>query len=209
MTWIKSNALFNHSQHSGPTVVFAGDGTSGGPPHYPPGVWNTVDLKPLGVTADAKRAELTGHLIITDLNPDIDNLTVTVRPPGSTLGEGNYQMQAVSVFSGDGARGAQSVKVALVNGCFQLYWQKTVAGVPENGNPSGFLLNLWLSEWTRDLPDASVDQSTAIASLQSAVTAMQAQIFALQQTPPPSSPPPDMTIDVPVGGLTVRLRQPA
>ncbi len=234
MPWNESNRIFTFDQHSGPTVVFAGDGTSGGPPHYAPEVWHTIDLKPLGVSADAKFAEITGFLIITDLGSEIDNLTATFRPPGSTLDAGNYQMQVISVFSGDGQRQVQSVTVALVNGCFEFYWKKQVGGVSENGHPTAFLLNLRLSKWGRFEP-AGTDQSVAIAALQSAVVALQAQVAALpdhsaaiaalqsadvahatsisalevavaalQASPPPQT---STVVTVPPGGVTIQFVQ--
>jgi hypothetical protein len=231
MAWNKSNEVYNYDQHSGPTVVFAGDTTSGAPPHYAPDVWHTIDLKPLGVTADAKFAEITGFLIITDLGSEIDNLTATFRPPGSTLNEGNYQMQAISVWSGGGERQVQSVTVALVNGCFEFFWKKQVGGVSENGHPSSFLLNLRLSKWGRFEPAGSdqsaaiaaldariaaleaapapADHSAEIAALQSDVTALQNAVAALQSAPPP---PPEATptvINVPPEGLTVQFVQAA
>lgn len=221
MAWNESNKIYTHDQHSGPTVVFAGDGTSGGPPHYAPGVWHTIDLKPLGVTADAKFAEITGFLIITDLGSEIDNLTATFRPPGGTLNEGNYQMQAISVWSGGGERQVQSVTVALVNGCFEFFWKKQVGGVSENGHPSSFLLNLWLSKWGRFEPAGS-DQSAAIAALQTDVASLQAaiaalpdhapaiadlqtRVAALETAPPPPSQP--TVITVPPEGITVQFVQ--
>lgn len=220
MAWNESNRVFTHDQHSGPTVVFAGDTTSGAPPHYAPDMWHTIDLKPLGVSSDAKFAEITGFLIITDAGPEIDNLTATFRPPGSTLNEGNYQMQAISVWSGGGERQVQSVTVGLVNGCFQFFWKKQVGGVSENGHPSSFLLNLWLSKWGRFEPAGS-DQSAAIAALQSDVAALQsaiaalpdhtpaiadlqARVTALEAAPTPSSP---TVISVPTEGLTVQFVQ--
>lgn len=219
MGWNESNRIFNHDQHSGPTVVFAGDTTSGGPPHYAPDVWHTIDLKPLGVTADAKFAEITGFLIITDLGSEIDNLTATFRPPGSTLNEGNYQMQAISVWSGGGERQVQSVTVALVNGCFEFFWKKQVGGVSESGHPTAFLLNLWLSKWGRYEPVGS-DQSAAIAALQSDVATLQAaiavlpdhapaiadlqtRVAALESVSPPSSSP--TVISVPPEGVTIQF----
>lgn len=219
MAWNESNRVFNWDTHSGPTVVFAGDTTSGGPPHYAPEMWHTIDLKPLGVTADAKFAEINGFLIITDAGAEIDNLTATFRPPGSTLNEGNYQMQAISVWSGGGERQVQSCTVALVNGCFQFYWKKQVGGVSENGHPSSFLLNLWLAKWGRFEPAGS-DQSAAIAALQSDVTALQSivaalpdhapaisslqdRVAALEASPPPPSAP--TVINVPPEGITLQF----
>lgn len=235
MSWNESNRIFTYAQHSGPTVVFAGDGTSGAPPHYAPDMWHTIDLKPLGVTADAKFAEITGFLIISDLGPgsEIDNLTASFRPPGSTLNEGNYQMQAVSVFHLDGQRQVQSVTVALVNGCFEFYWKKQVGGISENGHPTSFLLNLWLAKWGRF--EATGDPSQEIAALQSVVSALQTQVAALPDhsaaisalqsadtshdasiaaleaavaalhaSPPPQTP---TVVTVPAGGITIQFVQ--
>lgn len=235
MPWKESNRIFTFDQHSGPTVVFAGDTTSGAPPHYAPEVWHTIDLKPLGVSADAKFAEITGFLIITDAGSEIDNLTATFRPPGSTLNEGNYQMQAISVWSGGGERQVQSVTVGLVDGCFQFFWKKQVGGVSENGHPTSFLLNLWLAKWGRF--EATGDPSQEIAALQSAVSALQTQVAALpdhsaaiaalqsadtshdasiaaleaavaalQASPPPQTP---IVVTVPPGGVTVQFIQVA
>jgi hypothetical protein len=180
MGWRESNRIYTHDNHAGPTVVFSGDTTSGAPPHYASRQWHTVDLKPLGVDADAVFAELTGFLIITDAGPEIDNLTATFRRVGSTLNEGNYQMQAISVFTGDGARQVQSVTVPLVNGCFEFYWRKDVGGVAENGHPSSFLLNLWLSKWGR----------------------------LIEQAPAPAEPAAnEMVIAVPPAGVALKLVQ--
>jgi hypothetical protein len=223
MAWKESDKIYTYDLHSGPTVVFAGDTTSGGPPNYTPDMWHTIDLKPLGVSADASFAEINGFLIITDLGSEIDNLTATFRAPGSTLDAGNYQMQAISVFSGDGARQVQSVTVALVDGCFQLFWKKQVGGVAENGHPTGFLLNLWLAKWGRDLPDAEdqtaaitaldariaaleaapapVDRSAAITTLQADVAALQAAVQALQPEQP------GQVINVPSGGIVIQFVQ--
>ncbi len=179
--WIESNRLYTHQDHSGPTVIFAGDGTSGGPPHYPHSTWNTVDLLPLGVTPDATFAEITGHVIITDVDSLTNDLRATFRPVGSQMGAGNYQMQAVTVWSGDGHRGVQSVTVPLVDGKFEFYWQALTNGSIDAG-PSSFLLNLWLSKWGRNVAGDS--------------------------TPPPSDPPATpTTITVPPGGLTVDFVQ--
>ena len=221
MAWNKSNEVYNYDQHSGPTVVFAGDTTSGGPPNYAPDMWHTIDLKPLGVPADASFAEINGFLIITDLGSEIDNLTATFRAPGSTLDAGNYQMQVISVFSGDGQRQVQSCTVALVNGCFEFYWKKQVGGVAENGHPTSFLLNLRLAKWGRFEPAGS-DQSAAIAALQSdiatlqsivaalpdhapAISSLQDRVAALETAPPPPSSP--TVITVPPEGITVQFVQ--
>ena len=153
MTWRLSSEIYTFDGlHSGPTIVFAGDqpGQNSGPLYYPPNQWNTVDLKPFGVSADANFAEGAGFLVITDQDPSIDDLMVTLRPVGSDLNYGNYQMQAISVWQGDGRRDVQPWIVRLDDGCFELYWQKQIGGRPEVAtDPTGFLVNMWLTKWGR------------------------------------------------------------
>lgn len=153
MGWIKANEIYT-SDDASPIVLFTGDTTSG-PLYRTPRVWHTMDLKPLGVTADATYADLSAHMIITDLTTDIEQLTCTVRRPGSTLAAGNYQFQEVSVAYGDGRRGRQGgVCVPLVNGCFELYWDWTSAGVPDT-SASTALINMALQSWGRYQPPES------------------------------------------------------
>lgn len=146
--WIKSNEVYTFAAYHGPIVLFAGDQTSG-PLHRAPRQWHVIDLKPLGVAADATFAMLSANLIVTDLTADTENLTVTARPVGSTFAAGNYQLQAVSVAYGNGVRGRQGpLQVALTNGCFELYWDATSAGAPDT-SPSTFLINMSLDMWGR------------------------------------------------------------
>lgn len=173
--WKRANEIYVRDGQGAPPIVFAGDGTSGGPPHYPAFQWNTVDLKPFGVPADAAWAMISAHMIITDQNSEIDTLTMTVRAPGSTFGSGNYQFQAISVFAGDGARGRQGpVTVTLVDGKFQMWWEMKVGQAPENGNPSTFLINATLDAWGRDAPP---DQLLSAAT-EARIAALEAQIAA-------------------------------
>lgn len=171
--WRGSNLVYSYwhndtnptNQHSGPSVTFSGNkpGQTSGPLYVPPRVWNTIDLKPLGVSASAQFARGSAHLIITESSPNLyDELTCTVRPPGSTFHEANYQMQALAAVNSDGARGAQPWHCNLVNGQMQLYWNMKVGGLPaDNNSASGFLLNMWLEQWgehvaTSEEPPAAI-----------------------------------------------------
>ncbi len=150
MAWRKSNEIYNHDQHSGPTVIFSGTGS--GQAGLPPRAWHTIDLKPLGVSADATFAELNGFLVITHGSVSgTADLTVTVRPVGSTLHEGNYQLQTIEPWVGGGARQVQGTIVALNDGKLQLYWKNNFSGSPDNGESgSVYLINLWLEKWGRN-----------------------------------------------------------
>jgi hypothetical protein len=152
-SWIESNRVYTHPDHSGPTVIFAGDTTSGAPPHYAPNTEHIIDLTPFGVTPDATFAQIVGHVVITDVDTQINDLRATFRPVGSTLGWGNYQLQTVTVWNGDGERGNQSVVVPLTDGKFEFYWEFLTAGVPDTG-PSTALLNLWLTMWGRNVTES-------------------------------------------------------
>jgi hypothetical protein len=188
--WKRANEVYVRDGQGSPTIVFSGDGTSAPPLHYPPRQWNIVDLKPFGVPADAAWAMISANVIITDQNVYIDTLTMTVRNRGSVLGSGNYQLQAMSVFEGGGARGRQGpVTVTLVDGTFEMYWEALVAGQPENGNPSTFLINATLDAWGRDAPP---DQLLSAAT-EARIAALEAQIAA------------PVTVDL--GSITDRITQ--
>lgn len=174
MTWAKSTEVYTFADYHGPLVLFAGDQTSGAL-HRAPRQWHVMDLKPLGVAPDATFAMLSANLIITDLTNDIENLTVCARPVGSTFAAGNYQLQAVSVAYGNGVRGRQGpLQVKLTNGCFELYWDATSAGVPDTSG-STFLINMSLDMWGRcEVP-----------------------------APAPEPQPAPTVITVPAGGVTI------
>jgi hypothetical protein len=178
VSWVETNRVYTHDQHSGPTIIFVGTTAPG----LTPDAWHTIDLKPHGVTADAKWAEIVMHLIITHgALTGIANLTATFRPPGATLDAGNYQMQTIEPWTGGGERGSQMVRVGLVDGCFEFYWKKHRAGVPDvdpSQGGSDYLLNGWLQAWGRYVAEA-----------------------------PPPAPP--MTIIVPPGGASLNLVQGA
>jgi hypothetical protein len=175
--WLKANEI-NVPANNAPVILFAGDTTSG-LLHRAPRVWHLIDLRPLGVPADAVYAQISAHMIVTDLTDwIIENLTCTVRRPGSTLGAGNYQFQEVSVHRLDGRRGRQGgVPVGLVDGCFELYWDWTSGGAPD-ASDSTALINMTLDLWG-----------------------------AWREPPPPPSPPvaASATIPIPAGATFIQF----
>jgi hypothetical protein len=185
MPWFKSNEVYTHDSHAGPTVIFCGDGTSGAAPHYAPNIWHTIDLKPLGVTGDAKFAEIAGHVIISHADTNgIADLKATFRSPNSDLNENNCQMQGCCGIAGEGQRGNQMVTVPLVNGCFQFMWKKLLAGSHENNSPTSYLLNLWLQKWGRWQEPAAPAPTPA---------------------PAPAPAPAPQVFTVPLGGCVVQF----
>lgn len=178
--WRKSNEIYTHSQHSGPTVLFTG--TASGQQGLAPGAWHTIDLKPLGVAADAVFAELNGFLIITHSGPTADaDLIVCVRPVGSSLAAGNYQMQVLERWQAGGQRAVQPVTVSLNDGKFELQWMPRVAGQYDGGaGGNAYLVNLWLAKWGRYEPVTSAP-------------------------PPPPDPAEPLVVVVPAAGRVIHL----
>ena len=176
--WLPANTVYGPADMAGQLVGWFGD-TASGALYMPPRQWNTLDLTQFGVTADAVWAEFSAHMIITDLTPDIEDLTLTMRPVGSSYNYGNHQAQSVSVFYGDGQRGRQVVgTVACVNGKVEVYWNWTSGGVPD-ASPSTSLISLWLNKWGR-------------------------MVQPTGPTPPVTTPVSE-TIIVPQGGMTLNL----
>lgn len=180
--WLPANVVYGPADMAGQLVGWFGDSASGSL-YLPPRQWHTLDLTQFGVSADAIWAEFSAHMIITDLTPDIENLTLTMRPVGSDYNYGNHQAQSVSVFYGDGQRDRQVVgTVACVNGAVEVYWNWTSANVPD-ASASTSLISLWLNKWGRWVEPATVEPPAE---------------------PPPASPQ-TQTIVVPSGGMTLNL----
>jgi hypothetical protein len=152
-TWLENNRLYTADIDCGPTVVFAKDTTDPHPQYYAPFAWHDIDLTQFGVSADATFAEITGILVITDVDSYINDLQACFRSPGSALTADNYQLQATTVQSGSGYRGSQSVTVRPVNGIVQLYWKALTNGNIDTG-ASSFLMNLRLSKWGRSVAES-------------------------------------------------------
>jgi hypothetical protein len=152
-TWLESNRVYTSDIDCGPTIIFAKDTVDPSPYYYAPFVWHDIDLTQFGVSADATFAEITGILVITDVDSHINNLTACFRSPGSSLTADNYQMQAVTVWTGDGYRGSQSITVRPVNGIVQLYWKALTNDSVDTG-ASSFLMNLRLSKWGRSVAES-------------------------------------------------------
>lgn len=125
-----------------------------------PGVLHTIDFNngpqwtvqpnlPEGTVA----VELSGILIITNATngtstPVGCDLQVTFRTPGSTLGLGNFQMQAIAQPS-HGARSNASITVTLVNKRLEFFWTYTS---PCGNYPSAVAINLSVQKviWNED-----------------------------------------------------------
>lgn len=121
--WVEGSVIGVTTDNSkDPVAVFVNSYTPAGPPA---GVWTDIDLKPLGVPADAKSVFLSGLLIITAGSQSATcDLMVVFRAPGSTLAPGNYQGQAVSVGPSDGIRSGFASWVPVVNGVLEFQWNR-------------------------------------------------------------------------------------
>ena len=82
--------------------------------------WYQVDLKPMGVSATAKWAFLSGLLIVTHGTSEQScNLTVSFRGVGDTLTVENYLGQVIEPHLGGGQRSGLASYVPLKNGVFE------------------------------------------------------------------------------------------
>lgn len=157
--WVKANELYvtpSASRQYGPdengeagNVIYVITRIPG--PVYGPqesGVWHTVDLKPLGVTADAQAAFLSGILIITrGTTSETADITVAFRRPGDGTPCTKYLGQAVEAHSGGGQRSPISSWVPLDDGKFEFCYRIMTPGSwPTN---SAYGINMSLQAWTR------------------------------------------------------------
>lgn len=113
------------------------------------GVWHRVDLKPFGVSADAKSAFLSGMLIITHGSAaETADITITASRPGDNSRDCAKTMgQAIEASVGNGIRSNVSFWVPLINGEFDWCWKGSTGGVWPNNSAYG--ANLSLLAWVR------------------------------------------------------------
>lgn len=91
----------------------------------PAGVWQTIDLKPLGVPTNAVAVDVRGILIITDgSGTAIGDLACAFQVPGGPYTPASYCMQTCSVLSTGGARSNASAVVPCVNGEIDWAWYR-------------------------------------------------------------------------------------
>lgn len=159
INWIQSTEIYTNSISSfRPLVVFFGSANDPAVyPNVPPNLkldkWTTVDLKPLGVAADAKFAVLGGIAIITG-GADFH---IALRAPGAAypVDASWYQQQALSAFIGGGDRSVSFDIVPLVDGCFEimLTGTKVIGGLDPKtfyvGQEPSVGINLKLKAWGR------------------------------------------------------------
>ncbi len=144
--WQRSTELYvSGGNTKSPVAVFVNSYTPAG---FQAGTWYDVDLKPYGVSADAKGAFLSGLLIITHgQSSQTCDMTVVTRAPGNQLDAGNYQGQVVEAHLGGGQRSGFSSWVPLVNGVFQFRWDRnTYLQWPQE---CAYGINLSLQAWSR------------------------------------------------------------
>ena len=113
-----------------------------------PGEWVRVDLKPFGVSADAKAAFLAGLLIITHgTESEISDLHITFKAPSATGNCAKYIGQAIEAHIGGGQRSSMATWVPLEDGLFDwCYTVGTDGACPTN---PAYGVNLSPQAWTR------------------------------------------------------------
>lgn len=135
----------DNSKH--PTAVFVNSYTGVGPAA---GVWTAIDLTQYGVPADAKSAFLSGLLIITGgSTPQNPDLHLALRAPGSVLSSADYLGQAVAVGAGDGIRSGFASWVPLVNGQFEMQWNRVDGTTAQWPVGAAYGINLSLQAYVR------------------------------------------------------------
>jgi hypothetical protein len=155
--WERSTEVYTHPHQPrmySNSPVFLITGTRPGSPSPPAGpqkagAWHRVDLKPWGIAADAKWAELSGLLIITHgTTVETANLTVSFRRVGDATADcRGYMGQVVEAAVGSGQRSYVSVTVPLVKGEFEwCYTRSTGGSYPTN---SSYGVNMVVQKWGR------------------------------------------------------------
>lgn len=144
--WVESRSIYTNADNpKTPVVAFVNSYSGHG---GQAGVWQRIDLKPMGVPADAKAAFLSGVLIITHGAKVVTcDLQLALRGPGSNLDAGNYIGQTIEAKPENGMRSNMSSWVPLVDGAFELMWSRSTYG--QWPADCAYGVNLSLQAWTR------------------------------------------------------------
>lgn len=142
IAWVKSSEIYVCPDDSYKAVCTSGNSWTGQtvpnglvlqPWGMTNGPWSSVDLKPLGVAANAKWAMIGGIGIITGAA----DIAWAFRAPGDistgVLDARSYQQQLLSTKTDEGVRCSIFDLVPLINGCFEMAVQ--VARYPDTGIP--------------------------------------------------------------------------
>jgi len=129
-----------------PIALIVGTPTAQGPQTQH--VWHTVDLKPYGVAANAKWAELSGLLVITrGLAAETATLWLAFRRPGDTAASCTDYIGQITEMQPGGQRAPFTVTVPLIDGKFEwCHRRSTLGSYPEN---SAYAANLVVQKWGR------------------------------------------------------------
>lgn len=157
LEWQMSTEIFTHRKQlriyeNSPVNLITGTAAgTASPPRGPQanGIWNRVDLKPWGVAANAKWAELSGILIVTHgTQPETAHINITFRAVGDNDSNCNHYIgQTIEAATGNGQRSGLTVTVPLTNGEFEwCYIRHTPGTYPSN---SAYGINLVLQKWGR------------------------------------------------------------
>ena len=148
MDWTFSSGVLIAPAPKAVPLLLLNSHTGQGLDKYPEHRWVPVDLpEEIPEHENIVAVEIALQLIITQASTTLTNLTVAFRKPGWNEPvrrfdgsvrpleggtPGDYQGQAVAVFSGDGRRSPYSVAVPVVDRQVEMYWTCTV---PEGQYP--------------------------------------------------------------------------
>lgn len=112
---------------AGGSFIFLNTATGTGPVWKQ---WHTYDVTTRGVPVDAKAVYISGILIITHgAATQICDLSVTFQAPGAGYnGPSDYILQTTEANIGGGQRQTFGVWVPVVNGQFQMWWNRSTYG---------------------------------------------------------------------------------
>jgi hypothetical protein len=150
--WQKSTEIYTDKRSSKhPIAIFMNSMNAAN--FIPPNIggqnqWHRIDLKPLGVSADAKSAFLCGLLVITHgTNPQEGQVTCSFKSPSSTMHHANYMGQSIESHIGGGQRSNIATWCPLENGEFDFSYNWIGDGLWSANCSYG--INLSLQAWTR------------------------------------------------------------
>ena len=150
VNWVSSTQVYVNSYGSLYPLILFGSTVDPSSEYIPTsfqwGTWNTIDLTPYGVTADAVWADIGGIALITGGG----ELEILCRGLGST--DSSYDEQGLSWSSQGGDRSVLFDTVPLANGMFQFWAQAYTyprGGTFEVGGSTGVGFNIKLKKWAR------------------------------------------------------------
>lgn len=106
------------------------------------GAWTRVDISDM-VPADTKGVCLSGIMIVTHgTTEETADLTINLKPPGSTENPLNYEGQVIEASIGNGQRSPFYSCVAVEGQKFDFYWNSNTPGTWPTNSSYGLSLQI-------------------------------------------------------------------